>query len=114
MTTQAPPKPPPFKARVPKPPPRPLDPTAVAEAVAPVPGLVREFVALFAATDYDRWTYAGCRLVASALGAIRRAELCRDLEGVRQEVAFLNDYLGLLPERLHSLRTPGAWVKNNR
>ncbi len=104
--------PPPLKTRVPKPPPRPLDPAAVAEAVAPVPDLLRALLALLAADEYDRWAHAGCRLVASTLAAIRRAELCRDLAGVREQVEFLRDYLGILPARLRECRTPGAWAKN--
>jgi hypothetical protein len=99
------PPPPPIKARVPKPPPKPLDLAAVAEVVAPVPDLLRAALLHFAAADYDQWTHAGCRLLASTLTAIRRAELCRDMEGIREQVAFLIDYVGIIPDRLAGLRT---------
>src|SRR5688500_1736452 len=93
----------------PGPPPRPLDPVVVAEVVRPIPDLLRTALSHFAAADYDQWTHAGCRLLASTLTALRRAELRRDLESLREQVDFLTDYVGIIPERLASLRTPGAW-----
>jgi hypothetical protein len=98
----------------PKAPPRPLDPAELAAVVAPVPGLVRAAVAYLACGEYDRWAAAGCRLVAMALMDLRRGELRRDMNYVREQVRFLEDYVHLIPERLAELRRPGTWAKNRQ